>query len=141
MAENKTQPTMASVDDFVARQSARRQGEARTLIDVMRRITGEEPVMWGPSIVGFGSRHYRYDSGREGDMPILGFSPRKAKLTIYFDGFDQYADQLARLGKHTSSVSCLYANSLADLDLDVLTEMLETCYRNASDDYRPTAQE
>jgi hypothetical protein len=99
----------------------------------MRRITDEEPVLWGPSIIGFGSKHYRYASGREGDMPILGFSPRKAKLTIYFDGFDKYADQLARLGKYTTSVACLYANSLADLDLDVLTEMLETCYRNASD--------
>lgn len=126
------QPTDASVDDFIAKQSARRQGEARTLIDVMRRITGEEPVLWGPSIIGFGSMHYRYESGREGDMPKLAFSPRKAKLTLYFDGFDQYADHLSRLGKHTSSVSCLYANSLADLDLDVLTEMLEICYRNTS---------
>lgn len=127
------QPTDASVDDFIAKQSARRQGEARTLIEVMRRITGEEPVLWGPSIIGFGSMHYRYESGREGDMPKLAFSPRKAKLTLYFDRFDQYADHLARLGKHTSSVSCLYANSLADLDLDVLTEMLEICYRNTSD--------
>lgn len=131
MAENKTQPTTASIDDFLAKQSPRRQGEARVLIDVMRRITGEEPVLWGPSIIGFGSMHYRYASGREGDMPVLGFSPRKAKLTIYFDGFDQYADQLARLGTHSVSVSCLYANALADLDLDVLTEMLEICHRNA----------
>lgn len=129
MAENKTQPTTASVDDFLARQSLRRQEEAYVLIEMMRRISGEEPVLWGPSIIGFGSQHYRYESGREGDMPKLAFSPRKARLTIYFsEGFERYADQLARLGKHSTSVSCLYATSLAGLDLDVLTEMLETCF-------------
>ncbi len=132
MPENKTQPTSASVEEFLAGVDARRRGEAETLIAIMKRISGEEPVMWGPSIIGFGTMHYRYASGREGDMPILGFSPRKAKLTIYFDGFDHYADQLAVLGKHTSSVSCLYATKLADLDLDVLTTMLELCHARSA---------
>ncbi len=131
MAENKTRPTTVPVDDFLAGLTERRRTEALTLISLMTRITGEAPVMWGPSIIGFGSVHYRYASGREGDMPILGFSPRKAKLTIYFDGFDHYAEQLAVLGTYTSSVSCLYATKLADLDLDVLTAMLERCHARA----------
>ncbi|ALJ21678.1 DUF1801 domain-containing protein [Microbacterium sp. No. 7] len=125
------QPTDASVDEFVAQQSPRRQEEARVLIDVMRRISGEEPVLWGPSIIGFGSMHYRYASGREGDMPLLAFSPRRARLTLYFDGFDRYAAQLARLGPHSTSVSCLYATSLAALDLEALTEMLGICHAEA----------
>lgn len=125
MAENKTQPTTQSVDDFLAGLTERRRTEASTLIGLMGRITGEEPVMWGPSIIGFGSVHYRYDSGREGDIPVLGFSPRKARLTIYFsEGFDRYGEQLAKLGKHSISVSCLYATKLADIDLDVLATML-----------------
>ena len=81
--------------------------------------------MWGPSIVGFGSVHYKYDSGREGDMGLTGFSPRKANLTLYItDGFDKYGDLLARLGKHKTSVSCLYINKLADVDQDVLRELV-----------------
>ena len=128
MAENKTQRTTASVEEVLVGVSERRREESAVLIDVMVRISGQEPTMWGPSIIGFGTMHYRYASGREGDMPILAFSPRKSKLTIYFDGFDHYADQLAVLGKHTSSVACLYATKLADLDLDVLTTMLEKCH-------------
>lgn len=132
MAENKTQPTTAGVADFLAGVAPRRQAEAETLIAMMRDISGFEPVLWGPSIIGFGSVHYRYESGREGDMPTLGFSPRKARLTIYFsEGFEQHADQLATLGKCSTSVSCLYANNLADLDLDVLRSMLETSHRLA----------
>lgn len=130
MPENKTQPTAASVTDFLDGLTPRRREEAETLIELMREVSGHEPTLWGPSIIGFGSVHYRYDSGREGDMPLLGFSPRKARLTIYFsEGFDRYREQLARLGKHSSSVSCLYATKLADLDLDVLREMLETSHR------------
>ena len=130
MPENKTQPTTASVTDFLAELTPRRREEAETLIELMRSISGHEPMLWGPSIIGFGSVHYRYDSGREGDMPLLGFSPRKARLTLYFsEGFDRYGEQLARLGKHSNSVSCLYATKLADLDLDVLREMLESSHR------------
>ncbi|MFT3874809.1 MAG: DUF1801 domain-containing protein [Propioniciclava sp.] len=129
MAENKTQPTAGSVEDFLAVLTERRRDEATALIGIMKKITGEEPVLWGPSIIGFGSQHYRYDSGREGDMPGLAFSPRKARLTIYFsEGFDRYGEHLATLGKHSVSVSCLYATKLADLDLEVLESMLRVSY-------------
>lgn len=132
MTQNRTQPTATSVADFLTDLSDRRRREADALIELMRDLTGEEPVLWGPSIIGFGAVHYRYASGREGDMPLLGFSPRKARLTIYFsEGFDRYPEQLAILGKHSTSVSCLYANNLADLDQAVLREMLETSRRVA----------
>lgn len=92
---------------------------------MMREISGEQPVMWGPSIIGFGSIHYRYKSGREGDIPLLGFSPRKTAITIYFsEGFSDYQAELAHLGKHTTSVSCLYIKRLADIDVAVLRQML-----------------
>ncbi|MGC4151906.1 MAG: DUF1801 domain-containing protein [Propionicimonas sp.] len=139
MPENKTQPTTASIADFLAGLAPRRREEAEALIALMRSISGQEAVLWGPSIIGFGSVHYRYDSGREGDMPLLAFSPRKARLTLYFsEGFERYSEQLARLGKHSTSVSCLYATKLADLDLDVLREMLENSHRlyAAQDDDR-----
>nr|BFF08515.1 hypothetical protein GCM10023233_34840 [Brevibacterium otitidis] len=98
---------------------------------MVAEISGQQAVLWGGSIIGFGPQHYRYASGREGEMPTLGFSPRKAKLTLYFsEGFDAYRDDLARLGKHTTSVSCLYANKLADLDLGVLREMLTVSWRH-----------
>lgn len=145
MPENKTQPTTASIADFLAGLTPRRREEAEALIELMRGVSGLEPVLWGPSIIGFGSVHYRYDSGREGDMPLLAFSPRKARLTIYFsEGFDRYGEQLARLGKHSTSVSCLYATTLAALDPDVLREMLESSHRlyaRTNDDKSTTAAE
>lgn len=129
MSENKTRPTDASVEHFLSGQPERRQAEAATLIELMRNISGVEPVLWGPSIIGFGSVHYRYATGREGDMPVLAFSPRKAKLTIYFsEGFDHYETELAALGTHTHSVSCLYVNKLADVDLRILEQMLKACH-------------
>lgn len=129
MADNKTKATDASVEGFLESVSEKRRQEARQLIALMGEISGEEAVLWGPSIIGFGTQQYRYDSGREGDMPRLGFSPRKASLTVYFsEGFDRYGEALARLGKHTSSVSCLYIPHLDQVDLAVLREMLETSY-------------
>lgn len=95
----------------------------------MREISSEQPVMWGPSIIGFGSVHYRYKSGREGDMPLLGFSPRKSAITVYFsEGFSEYTTELANLGKYTTSVSCLYIKKLTDIDLSVLRQMLTRSY-------------
>lgn len=121
MAENKTKPTEVSVAEFLQTVPERRQAESAELITMMKTISGKEPVMWGPSIIGFGSQHYRYDSGREGDMPQLAFSPRKSAITIYFsEGFEHYGTELKELGKHRSSVSCLYANKLADIDAAVL---------------------
>ena len=92
----------------------------------MKEITKKKAVMWGPSIVGFGSYHYKYESGREGDMPLTGFSPRKQSLTVYImPGFDEYEDMLGRLGKHKVGKSCLYINKLADVDKSVLRELIE----------------
>ncbi|MHA6525118.1 DUF1801 domain-containing protein [Tessaracoccus sp. G1721] len=126
--DSVTRPTAVPVEDFLATIPDRRRPEADELIAVMREITGEPAVMWGPSIIGFGSLHYRYDTGREGDMPRLAFSPRKATLTIYFEGFDGYGEQLAKLGRHKTGASCLYLNKLSDADPAVLREMLATSY-------------
>lgn len=133
MAENKTKPTNVKVADFLQTVSEKRAAEAAVLIEIMQRISGEPPVMWGPSIVGFGTQHYKSESGREGDMGILGFSPRKAALTIYFyEGFDRYGAELGKLGKHKISSSCLYVNKLADIDLDVLEKMIKSSYTIAT---------
>ena len=123
--ENKMQPNENSVEGFLQKQPERRIKESHELIEMMRKLTGEEPVMWGESIIGFGSVHYNYASGREGDMPLLAFSPRKASLTVYFsEGFDHYGEELQTLGKHKTSVSCLYINKLEDVDIKVLQTML-----------------
>lgn len=125
-AELKTTETGASVADFLAAVPDERRRAEAGIVDAMhRRVTGCEPRMWGPSIVGYGSYHYKYDSGREGTMCRAGFSPRKAAMTIYLMGNycerQAEADALfARLGKHTTGKSCLYIKKLAGIDLDVL---------------------
>jgi hypothetical protein len=126
MAENKTQPTDADVLEFINNvPDERKRQDSLTLLELMREVTGEEPKMWGSSIVGFGSYHYKYASGREGDAALTGFSPRKQALTIYITaGFDLYSDLLAKLGKYTTSVSCLYVKRLSDIDLGVLRELV-----------------
>ncbi|KQZ11716.1 hypothetical protein ASD19_00035 [Microbacterium sp. Root53] len=102
----------------------RRRADAEILIDLMREISGREPVLWG-TIIGFGSCHYRYPTDTEGDCGILGFAPRKAATTIYLlDGVDAHAEELARLGPHTTGVGCLYVKRLEDVDLDVLRGIL-----------------
>ncbi|MGV9010434.1 DUF1801 domain-containing protein [Brevundimonas sp.] len=125
MSDLKTQPTDASVADFLAAvEPASRRADVQTLATLLTEVTGEPPVMWGPSIVGFGRYTYVNTTKKPADWPIIGFSPRKANLTVYImPGFDGYADLLARLGKHKTSVSCLYLNRLSDVDLDVLREM------------------
>ena len=127
---DKTVEHDGDVAEFVASvASETRRKDARTLIDLMRRVTGQPPLMWGPSIIGFGRYHYKYASGREGDMGAAGFSPRKTATTVYFaDGFDDHADDLARLGPHTTSVSCLYIKRLDDVDLGVLEQMIRRSY-------------
>ena len=126
MSELKTRSTDASVEAFIdAVDHPRRREDARTLLELMQRVTGEEPVMWGPSIVGYGSYHYRYASGQEADWPITGFSPRKQNLSIYImTGFEESDELLTRLGKHKTGKSCLYVNKLADVDLDVLEKLV-----------------
>lgn len=129
MAENKTKPGMVKLDDFLGSISEVRRADAMVLMRLMQDISHEEAVVWGPSIIGFGSQHYKYNSGHEGDMPRLAFSPRKASITIYFnEGFDMYGKQLARLGKYKHSLSCLYINKLTDVDTTVLDEMLRISY-------------
>src|SRR5690606_37579313 len=139
MAENKTKPTNISVDDFLAGLDSAKKEDSRVLIGMMREISGYEPVMWGPSIIGFDTYHYKYDSGKEGDVGAISFSPRKANLTIYiYEGFDNYGDLLEKLGKYTTSVSCLYIKTLADIDLDVLRELIARSYGHLKSD-RPKA--
>ena len=130
---NKTAPTTVSVDDFLATLSPQRQEEGRQCIAIMREITGHEPYMWGPSIVGFGSYHYKYESGREGDAPAAAFSPRKANLVIYLeDPISRYETMLERLGPHTTSKVCLYIKRLSAVDLDVLRDIIATSFANVS---------
>ena len=134
MSENKTRPTSASVPAFIAAiENQRRRADAQTALAIYKEVTGLPPVMWGPAIIGFGSYHYVYDSGREGDMPMAGFSPRKANMTFYVDDKFEGAEALfARLGKHKKSVACLYINKLDDVDLDVLREIIARQYATDS---------
>jgi hypothetical protein len=126
MAELKTRPNEASVESFLdSVADDGKRADARALLDLMREVTGEEPVMWGGTIVGFGTYRYRYDSGREGDWFLTGFSPRKQNLTLYvMAGFDRYDQLMARLGKHRTGKSCLYLNRLSDVDTGVLRELV-----------------
>ena len=126
MAENTTQVTEVDPATFIASvEHPTRRTDAEYLLAMMRRVTGCEPQMWGPSIVGFGRYHYRYESGREGDFMITGFSPRKANLVVYvLPGYDDISDDLAELGKHKIGKSCLYINKLADVDLTVLERIV-----------------
>lgn len=126
MAQNKTRPTDAGVDAYLAAiTDDARRSDCQTLIDLMRRVTGESATLWGSSIVGFGSYHYRYDSGREGDMAALGFSSRKGDISVYLTeaGADQDA-LLAKLGRHKMAKACLYIRRLSDVDLAVLEQLL-----------------
>jgi hypothetical protein len=127
MAENKTKPTTISVPAFLdACVDEKRRADAKALAKVMRKVTGDKPTMWGPSIIGFGSYHYTYESGREGDMLVVGFSPRKGANVLYGAiGFDGAEALLAKLGKHTTGKGCLYIEKLADVDAKVLEALLE----------------
>lgn len=122
------QPTGGSVAGFVAEVApAKRRRDAETLIAMMREVTGREPELWG-TIVGFGSCHYRYPTGTEGDMPLLGFAPRKAASTIYLDDAGAHTEALAALGPHTTSVACLYIKDLERVDLAVLRGILTASF-------------
>ena len=133
MAELKTTLTNESADDFVAAvNSDAKREDSQKLLALFRKVTGEEPKMWGTSIIGFGSYHYKSErSSQEGDWPLTGFSPRKQNLTIYImPGFDAYKDLLSKLGKHKTSVSCLYINKLADVDMAVLEKLVGQAYHD-----------
>ena len=126
MAENKTQKTKASVAEFLdAIADEQQRKDAKAVDKLMREVTGEKPAMWGPGIVGYGSYHYVYDSGREGDWMRVGFSPRKAALTLYImPGFARYETLMSKLGKFTTGKSCLYIKKLGDVDQTVLRELI-----------------
>jgi hypothetical protein len=125
MAANKTVETDADVATFVAGVSdAGQRADAGALIEMMSRLSGELPKMWGPSIIGFGTHHYRYESGREGEICRIGFSPRKGKTVLYGMGVQTNTDILARLGKHATGKGCLYLKRLSDVDLAVLEEVV-----------------
>ncbi|WP_426004947.1 DUF1801 domain-containing protein [Paenarthrobacter sp. NyZ202] len=132
MAENKTQPTDVPVEEFLtAVEHPVRRADGFELLEMMREITGQEPYMYGESIVGFGSYHYKYDTGREGDAPAVGFSPRKGNLVLYGLTEGPAADKLLPdLGKHKTSVACLYVNKLGDVDRDVLAELIRFGYHH-----------
>jgi len=143
MAENKTKPTKLSVAAFIdTLPDAGKRTDAKDLARLMQSATGEKPKMWGPSIVGFGSHHYKYESGREGDMPIVGFSPRKAANVLY--GLRAAGDSealLAKLGKHTTGKGCVYIKKLADVDRKVLEKLVRESVAATRADGTSSAQD
>ena len=126
MAELKTKRNAASVAEFIATVSdEQKRADSKVLVDMMREITGHPPEMWGTSIIGFGSYHYKYKSGREGDWMLCGFSPRKQNMTVYLMGSSKEIESMiASIGKHKRSVGCLYFKRLDDLDVEVLKQVI-----------------
>ena len=132
MSDLKTKPTSQDAREFLSTiEPEEKRRDSSTLLELMQKITGEKAVMWGPSIVGFGSYHYKSERSRqEGDWPLIGFSPRKQNLTLYImAGNQDNRDLLERLGKHKSSVGCLYVKRLSDVDLEVLTTLIEESFK------------
>lgn len=128
-----TVPTETSVEAFLAAvEDEQKRQDSEEMRALMESLTGEPATMWGPSIIGFGSYHYRYESGHEGDAPAVGFSPRKANLTLYITGgFEGHQETLDRLGKHKLGKGCLYIKRLSDVDRDALTELVQASVANA----------
>ncbi len=125
---NSSSPARTA-DEVLAALDANTGEDALVLVELMRRVSGHEPIVWNVATLGFDTYHYRYESGREGDLHVIGFYPRKGKLTIYLmDGTDRHAEQLARLGKHTTGKVCLYLRRLTDVDLAVLEQILTQSY-------------
>ncbi len=137
MASVKTSQNDTSVEEFLdSVQNDQRKKDGWYLYELLRNITGESPKMWGPSIIGYGSYHYKYESGREGDWFLAGFSPRKQGMTIYIMmGFGRYEKLLAQLGKHKLGKSCLYINKLSDVDQEVLKELIQSSYHHMNKKY------
>lgn len=125
MSEPKTQPTRASVAEFLAQQPDARRSDCEAIVSIMQRATGEPPAMWGPAIVGFGRYAYARSDGKTYEWPVTGFSPRKNDLTLYImPGFDKYDGLMAKLGKHKTGKSCLYIKKLVDVDVAVLEALV-----------------
>ena len=136
--ENKTKETRESVEEFIERfaDSEQKKKDSFELIKLMKKVTGEEPKMWGPSIVGFGSYHYKYDSGHEGDAPLCGFSPRKSAISLYvFTGLDSHEDLLENLGKFKTGKACIYVKKLADIDLKAVEKIIKETIKFLDEKY------
>jgi hypothetical protein len=132
VAETKTKPTKEKVTDFLNQiPDAARREDCFAIAKIMEEITGSKPQMWGPSIVGFGSYHYKYASGHEGDWPLTGFSPRKQDLTLYLMiGFEKYDELLKQLGKHRTGKSCLYIKRLSDIHVPTLKKLIKASVKD-----------
>jgi hypothetical protein len=127
--ENKTRPTAQNVADFIASLPEKQRVDAQTLIDIMQEISGQPPIHWGGKIIGFGSYHYKYASGREGDAPQIGFAPGTGKFSLYLSyNTQELVSKFPNLGKFKTSKACIYINKLADVDLAVLKQLIETAY-------------
>ncbi|MVO99850.1 DUF1801 domain-containing protein [Paenibacillus lutrae] len=137
MYELKTKETDASVIEFIESVgSPQKREDAYQLLDIFTEATGYAAKMWGPTIIGFGSYHYKYESGHEGDAPLVGFSPRKAKISLYFATGDTRRDELLEnLGKHTAGKACVYVNKLADIDVDGLQALIRESVRFLTERY------
>lgn len=131
MADNKTKPEKTSVPDFInSVENEQKRKDSFALLELFKSITKEEPVMWGPSIIGFGEYHYKYASGREGDFLITGFSPRKAALTLYLMGCmeNEFVHLMEKLGKYKMGVGCLYIKKLTDVDPEILKQLISESF-------------
>ena len=133
MAEIKTKVNDASVEEFLSKvEGEQKRKDSFEIVKIMKQVTKKEPKMWGPAIIGFGSSHYKYESGREGDMPQIAFSPRKQNITLYIGvGDNSDSPLLRKLGKYTTSKVCLYIKKLADVDRSVLQELITDSFENA----------
>ena len=138
MAEPKTKPTKVSVESFLnSVENESKRDDSFALLKLMKEITGEEPKMWGPSIVGFGNYHYKYATGREGDWMLTGFSPRKQAMTLYImAGFTEYDDLMSKLGKYKIGKSCLYVKKLEDVDETVLRKLIKSSIQAIKERYK-----
>jgi len=133
-ADVKTKVNDASVAAFLKKlDDEQKQKDSFEILKIMQQVTKEEPKMWGPSIIGFGSYHYKYESGREGDSPLIGFSPRKQNITLYvLLGSDHENPLLKKLGKHTTGKWCLYIKKLSDVDMDVLKDLIAKSFQTSN---------
>ena len=126
MYELKTKETDASVIEFIESvDHPKKREDAYRLLDIFTEVTGYDAKMWGPSIIGFGQYHYKYQTGHEGDAPLAGYSPRKAKISLYFAPGDEREQLLQQFGKHTTGKACVYINKLADVDEDILKALIQ----------------
>ena len=136
MAKNKTHETDSSVTDFInAVEESTKRDDSFRITALFQNITGFEPKMWGPSIIGFGSYHYVYDSGHEGDAPIVGFSPRKDAISIYLPVFEERNALLEKLGKHKTGKACIYIKKLDQIDIAVLGQLIAASVKHAKQNY------